>query len=55
MEAIVCIMTSFITGIVLTNYYQDETGGPCSTHGQIRNVYKISVSKPDGKRLVLET
>lgn len=54
-------MTSFITGFVLTNYYQDdqikkdETGGQCRTHEQIRNVYKISVSKPDGKRFVLET
>lgn len=42
METIVCIMTSFIIGFVLTNYYQDdqikkdETGGQGKTHGQIR-------------------
>jgi hypothetical protein len=26
---------------------EDEVGGECSTHGEVRNAYKISVGKPD--------
>jgi hypothetical protein len=29
-----------------------ETNEPCSTHGQIINLYKILVSKPEGERLL---
>jgi hypothetical protein len=25
-------------------------GGPCSTHGEKRNVYRLLVGKPEGKR-----
>jgi hypothetical protein len=28
----------------------DEMGGNCSTHGQIRNAYKILVGKPEGMK-----
>jgi hypothetical protein len=58
METTVDITMSFTICILLTSYYQDdkikkdEIGRICSTHGQIRNVNKISVSKPEGKRLL---
>jgi hypothetical protein len=28
----------------------DEIGGPCSTNGEKRNVYRLLVGKPEGKR-----
>jgi hypothetical protein len=28
----------------------DEMGGVCSTHGEMRNAYKVLVGKPEGKR-----
>jgi len=30
-------------------YKEDETDGSCSTHGEMKNVYKILVGKPDRK------
>jgi hypothetical protein len=30
--------------------WQDEMGGACSTHGDMRNGYKILVGEPEGKR-----
>jgi hypothetical protein len=29
---------------------EDEMGGACRAHGEMRNVYKILVGKPKGKR-----
>jgi hypothetical protein len=29
-----------------------EIGGVCSTHGEMRNAYKILFGKPEGKRLL---
>jgi hypothetical protein len=29
---------------------ENETGGACSTNGEKRNAYRISVGKPEGKR-----
>jgi len=29
---------------------EDETGGACSMHGDMRNVYKILIGKTDRKR-----
>jgi hypothetical protein len=31
---------------------KDEMGDTCRAHGEMRNVYKISVGKPGGKRLL---
>jgi hypothetical protein len=33
---------------------KDEVVGPCSTHGQTRNMYKFLVGNPDGDRLLRE-
>jgi hypothetical protein len=41
---------------LFTKYYQvdeikeDEMGGACSEHGEMRNAYKILVGKPGGKK-----
>jgi hypothetical protein len=29
---------------------EDEIGGACSTNGEKRNAYRLSVRKPEGKR-----
>jgi hypothetical protein len=29
---------------------EDEIGGTCSSHGEVRNAYKILTGKPEGKR-----
>jgi hypothetical protein len=29
---------------------EDDMSGSCSTHGNMRNIYKILVEKPKGKR-----
>jgi hypothetical protein len=34
------------------NYKEKEIGGTCSKHGKIRNVYKVLMGKPEGKRLL---
>jgi hypothetical protein len=43
-----CIMRSFIT-CMLQQVKEDETGGACSMHGEVRNAYKSLVEKPEGK------
>jgi hypothetical protein len=35
------------------NVAEDEIGGACSTNGEKRNVYKLLVEKPGGKRLLV--
>jgi hypothetical protein len=29
---------------------EDEMGGPCNTNGEKRNMYRLLVGKPEGKR-----
>jgi hypothetical protein len=42
--------------VLFTKYYwgdqikEGEIGRACSTHGQMRNAFKILVGKPDGRR-----
>jgi hypothetical protein len=33
---------------------KDEVDGPCSTHGQTRNVYKMLTGNPGGGRPLME-
>jgi hypothetical protein len=37
---------------ILTDYWKlmNEMGGECSTYGEKRDVYRVLVGKPDGKR-----
>jgi hypothetical protein len=42
-------MRSFITCVV-RQVKEDEIVGACSTSGEKRNVYRILVEKPEGKR-----
>jgi hypothetical protein len=48
-------MRSFITCTLRKYNYNDavkenEMGSACSTYGEERNAYRISVGKPEGKR-----
>jgi hypothetical protein len=47
-----CIMRSFITCVPFTKYYmgneiKDKLGRTCSMQGEMRNMYKIFIGKPE--------
>jgi hypothetical protein len=46
-----CIIRKFIT-CKLHQVKEDDIGRACSTHGEMRNVYKILVRNPEVKRLL---